>query len=150
MKKIADLECKSVISVLRILIEILNDSRDGFYTAALGVEDPELKLVLDSIALQRETFLEALALEMESLYGDDESCVPSADSGWINIRSALLQKSEERILTECERGERHIRQCYEQILRKSLPSELMSLIKNQFQQIKSAQDYLFVLMEGSQ
>ena len=131
------------ISVLNDLIETNKDGEEGFRTAAESVENSELKTLFNIFAQQRARFGSELNNEVLRRGGEPAKSghvSASLHRGWINLKSAVTGKSEAGIVDECERGEDSAKANYEDALKKTLPSDLLSIIETQYIDVKAAHD----------
>lgn len=131
------------ISVLNDLIETNKDGEQGFRTAAEHVTNSELKTLFNIFAQQRARFASELNNEVLRRGGDPAKTghiSATLHRGWIDLKSAVTGKSEKAIVDECERGEDSAKRNYEDALKKSLPSDLLSIIETQYLDVKAAHD----------
>lgn len=131
------------ISVLNDLIETNKDGEQGFRTAAEHVTNSELKTLFNIFAQQRARFASELNNEVLHRGGDPAKTghvSATLHRGWINLKSAVTGKSEKAIVDECERGEDSAKSNYEDALKKTLPSDLLSIIETQYMDVKAAHD----------
>jgi len=131
------------ISVLNDLIETNKDGEQGFRTAAEHVTNSELKTLFNIFAQQRARFASELNSEVLRRGGDPAKTghmSATLHRGWIDLKSAVTGKSEKAIVDECERGEDSAKSNYEDALKKSLPSDLLSIIETQYLDVKAAHD----------
>ncbi len=131
------------ISVLNDLIETNKDGEQGFRTAADAVENADLKTLFHMYAQQRARFGAELNNEVLRRGGDPSKSghvSASLHRGWINMVQAVTGKSEKSIVDEAERGEDSAKANYEAALKKSLPSDLLSVIETQYVDVKAAHD----------
>ncbi len=131
------------ISVLNDLIETNKDGEEGFRTAANAVENTDLKTLFNMYAQQRARF--AAELNNEVLHRGGEPAKSghvsaSLHRGWINLKTAVTGKSETAIVDECERGEDAAKANYENALKKTIPSDLLSIVETQYSEVKLAHD----------
>ena len=134
---------QDAISVLNDLIEINKDGEQGFRTAADSVTNADLKTMLHLYAQQRARFGSELNNEVLRRGGQPAHSghvSATLHRGWINLKSVVTGKSESAIVDECERGEDSAKSNYEDALKKVLPSDLLSLVETQYQEIKAAHD----------
>lgn len=132
------------ISCLNNLIETCRDGQNGFKEAADNVKNTELKSFFNQASLDRASFVGELQQEVRSLGGDPEN---SGSTGaalhrvWIDIKGTFTGKSDESILSECERGEDSAVESYREALKdESLPNNLHALIERQFTHIQRIHD----------
>jgi uncharacterized protein (TIGR02284 family) len=129
------------ISTLNDLIETCKEGERGFREAADGISGTDLKSILNEYARQRSQFASELQNQVIRLGGDPEksgSVSGSMHRGWINLKSAITGKDDHSILAECERGEDSAVKNYQEALEKDLPSDLRSVVEDQYQDILDA------------
>jgi uncharacterized protein (TIGR02284 family) len=132
---------KKTVSVLEDLIEINNDGNHGYKTAADDIDNPAYKTLFYSYAQQRSQFAAELEREAQLLGRDPdagESVLGAIHRGWINIKSAFTSGGSEAILAECETGDKAALETYEKALAESLPSNIESIVRRQYQSIQDA------------
>lgn len=134
---------EDAISTLNNLIETCKDGQDGFKTAAEGVESSNLKSLFYELGQQRSQFAGELQTLVRELGGDPENSGSTAAAlhrGWINIKSLVTGQDEQAILNEAERGEDSAKKNYEDATKMELPSNVASVVQEQFTQVKAAHD----------
>ncbi len=135
---------EDVISSLNDLIETCKDAERGFRTAAESTRkdmNPELRTLLNAHAQQRARFAAELQNEVLHRGGDPaKSGHVSAgfQRGWMNLNLALSGNTEASIVAECETSEQSAMRNYEAALKTNLPSDLFSIVQDQYAQIKQA------------
>jgi uncharacterized protein (TIGR02284 family) len=141
---------EEVIGYLNDLIETCKDGEKGFRAAAtrLGKDgEPELRTVLNLYAQQRAGFTAELQNEILRRGGEPaESGHVSATfrRGWLDVKSALKiapnhsGDHESDILATCDAAERAAMENYEDVLKKMLPADLLSIVENQYAEIRQA------------
>jgi len=151
-----------VIGHLNDLIETCKDGEKGFRAAAIRVgedDEPQLRTVLNLYAQQRAGFVAELQNEILHRGGEPvESGHVSATfrRGWLEVVSALKVGPdyagdgdyESDILATCEAGEKAAMENYEDILKKMLPSDLLSIVDNQYREIRQARERLHSLSKA--
>lgn len=143
---------EAAIDSLNDLIETLKDGERGFRTAAEHVQDPELRTLFDMYAQQRARFAAELNNEVLRRGGDPAKSghvSASFHRGWINLKSIVTGKDEAAIVAECERGEDSAVSNYQDALKKNLPSDLLSIVEGQYQDVKAAHDTIRDLKRSS-
>lgn len=133
----------NVISTLNNLIQTCKDGADGFREAAEGVKSDDLRDLFTRYTQQRAQFTSELQDEVRKLGGEPEtsgSIAASLHRGWINIRETLQGNDESAVLNECERGEDVAVDAYQDALKQSLPSDIMTIVERQYMQIREAHD----------
>jgi len=134
---------EDAISVLNDLIETNKDGEQGFRTAAESVNNSELKTLFNTYSQQRARFAAELNNEVLRRGGDPEKTghvAATLHRGWIDVKQAVTGKSETAVVDECERGEDVAKGNYEDALKKNLPSDLLSVVESQYQEVKAAHD----------
>jgi uncharacterized protein (TIGR02284 family) len=142
---------KDVISVLNDLIETCKDGEQGFRTAAGSVENSELRTLFNMYAQQRARFGAELNNEVLRRGGDPATSghvTAAFHRGWIDVKQAVTGKSERAVVDECERGEDAAKSNYEHALKQTLPSDLLTLVETQYEEVKDAHDRVRALREA--
>jgi uncharacterized protein (TIGR02284 family) len=144
---------KEIISTLNSLIETLKDGQEGFKQSASGVDDPQLKTIFDTLALQRSKFAGELQNEVVRL-GDSEPETSSSATGaihrtWINIKSAVTNRDRHAILAEAERGEDAAVDAYEDAMQEDLPAPIREIVTRQQTEVKAAHDKIRNLRDAA-
>jgi uncharacterized protein (TIGR02284 family) len=136
------------IAELNRLIRICLDGEAGFLVVAESVRNRGLKALFKTYAQQRAQFADRLAAEVKHLGGApraDGSALANIHRGWINIKTAMTigQYGTENVaLSESSRGERTAVRTYERTLAKSLPSQVKTVVEEQFQQVQSVSNQI--------
>jgi uncharacterized protein (TIGR02284 family) len=132
-----------LIDTLNDLIETCKDGEEGFKTCAEDISDSQFKQAF----LTRAAGCAAAAKELQALVvahgGSPES--KSSLSGtlhrrWVDIKSAIMGKDDEAILSECERGEDVAKKSYSRALEKELPSDVRAVVERQYQGVLQNHD----------
>jgi uncharacterized protein (TIGR02284 family) len=144
---------KEIISTLNSLIETLKDGQEGFKQSASGVDDPQLKTIFDTLALQRSKFAGELQNEVVRL-GHSEPETSSSATGaihrtWINIKSAVTNRDRHAILAEAERGEDAAVDAYEDAMQEDLPAPIREIVTRQQTEVKAAHDKIRNLRDAA-
>jgi uncharacterized protein (TIGR02284 family) len=146
-------ERDEVVSTLNNLIETCKDGEEGYRWAADKIEDSELKSLFNRYAQQRAQFASELRTEVQRLGGDPEdsgSAGGALHRGWINIKSAVTGGDREAIISECERGEDVAVESYQKAMDEGLPSNLQSVVQQQYSQVKEAHNSIRSLERASE
>ena len=134
---------EEAVDHLNDLIETCKDGEQGFRTAAEAVQDTELRTLFNMYAQQRARFGGELNNEVLHRGGDPaKSGHVSATfhRGWINLKSMVTGKDDAAIVNECERGEDSAVANYQAALKKTLPSDLLAIVEEQYREVKQAHD----------
>ena len=129
------------IKTLDGLVETCKDGEQGFREAAEGVQRSDLRSVFNEYSRQRAQFANELQIQVARIGGDPPrsgSVGGSLHRGWINLKSAITGKDDHAILDEAERGEDVAVKSYQDALADELPSDLRSIVEEQYRQVLEA------------
>jgi uncharacterized protein (TIGR02284 family) len=126
----------NVVSVLNDLIETSKDGEKGFRKAAEDAHDAQLKTMFLSRA--EDCMCGALELQdvVQGLGGKPEtggSMSGALHRGWVDVKSAVTDRSDDEIIAECEKGEDVAKKRYHDALEKDLPLDVRSVVERQYQ-----------------
>jgi uncharacterized protein (TIGR02284 family) len=143
---------KEYISTLNDLIETCRDGEEGFRDSAQHVERQDLRSIFTEYSKQRSQFASELQNVVSRIGGDPEksgSMSASLHRGWINLKSALTGRDDHAILAECERGEDSAVRNYQDALAHDLPSDIRSIVEEQYRQVLEAHNRMKSLRDAS-
>jgi uncharacterized protein (TIGR02284 family) len=132
-----------VIATLNSLTETCKDGEEGFRTAAEALSDQTVKVAFAKFARDRGQMARDLQDEVQGLGGAPEvsgSVSGAVHRGWINIKSVVTGKDDQKIIAEAERGEDVAKAAYESALKESLPAQVRALIERQAVQVRGVHD----------
>jgi uncharacterized protein (TIGR02284 family) len=132
-------------SALNELIQICRDGEHGFQSAALLVDDLNLRHLFQSYAQQRLEFAAELQLEVRRLAEDPVEgghATAALHRSWIDIKAGIAGRDEGAIISECEREEDYAVQSYQEALELGLPGDLRSIVERQLLQVREAHDHV--------
>jgi len=141
---------KETRDALRELLTLNIDSRDGFRAASEKMDDVTVGSLCQTLAMQRQAQADELAriLEINAENPDRSgSFAAQAHRIWMEIREALSPDNTYALLAEAERGEDHIKQAYEETLKKSAGSAVTDVLNQQYGQVKAAHDRVRMLRD---
>jgi uncharacterized protein (TIGR02284 family) len=130
---------------LNELIQTCKDGEHGYQSAALLVDDLNLRHLFQSYAQQRAEFAAELQVEVRRLATDPlESghATATLDRTWFHIKAGVSGSDEGSIISECERGEDLTVRQYQESLNVGLPGDLRSIVERQYLQVKEAHDHV--------
>jgi len=138
------MENKEIISILKGLIQTVEDGKEGFKLAADATDNADMRTLFLHYSAQREQFAAELH-HLSGAYGDaaedtGSSVTGALHRGWLNLRSALNAHDPGAILTECERGEDHAVAEYRKAIDLPLPTDVVHAIGAQSLEIMAAHD----------
>jgi uncharacterized protein (TIGR02284 family) len=133
----------NTIAALNDLIETCRDSEEGFRTAADGLQDPQTRSLFQQYSRQRGEMARELQEEVRRLGGDPEragSVAGALHRGWMNVKSVVTGKDDQRIIAEAERGEDVAKAAYETALKQTLDPRTRALLEQQAAQVRTVHD----------
>lgn len=111
---------KEIISDLKGLVNIINDGKEGYESAAEATDNPELKALFAKYSAQRAVYAQELKSHIATHGGEstnDEGGVLGAlHRTWINIKEALSSKEDSAIIEAVETGEKAALEKYDSAL----------------------------------
>ena len=143
---------KAVLATLNNLIETCKDGEEGFRTAADGLTDQTTKVSFAKFARERGQMVRELQDEVQGLGGSPETAGSTAGAlhrGWINIKSVVTGKDDQKIISEAERGEDLAKAAYENALKEALPVQVKALVSRQAVQVRAAHDQVRAMEKSS-
>ncbi|QEG00222.1 hypothetical protein Mal15_42920 [Stieleria maiorica] len=134
---------QTTIDKIQKLIRANIDSYNGFHESAEELNDAELTALFkklgdqrSAMATQLQEFVEFNGKEAE----DDGSVAAKTHRIWINIRGKLNGGDPHVILIEAERGEDHIKEAYEDVLKETAGSAINDVLTRQYAEVKAGHD----------
>jgi uncharacterized protein (TIGR02284 family) len=108
---------KEVINELEEVLQLVNDGKEGYQTAAESTDTPELKALFLQFSGERIVYAAELK-EHIALHGEDADNEKGGILGglhrtWLSIKQALSSKEDKAILTAITTGERAAIEKYE-------------------------------------
>ncbi|RKF48363.1 PA2169 family four-helix-bundle protein [Paraburkholderia fungorum] len=133
----------NVVSALNDLIETSKDGEKGFLKAAEDAHDAQLKTLFQSRAADCARGARELQDAVQGMGGKPEShgSVSGAlHRGWVDVKSAVTNRSDHEILAECEKGEDVAKKRYHDALEKELPPDVRGIVERQYQGVLQNHD----------
>ncbi len=131
------------VKKIQNLIQANIDSYDGFREVAEEIDDKKLSALFSLIAHDRSS----LATELQNYVEwngeeaeEDGSVAASIHRTWIDIRAKLNGGDAYVILIEAERGEDHIKEAYEDVLKDTAGSAMNDVLTEQYSIVKAGHD----------
>lgn len=133
------------VDALRDLVRLNIDSANGFRTAAADVNDAELRSFFDNQSLERDQYAKSIAtyLKIDAADAPDSGTIRGKlHQWWLDARSALQSGDRSVILDEAVRGEKAIKEQYEQALKDTAGSPVNDVLQRQYASIKGSHDQI--------
>ncbi|MFP3646411.1 PA2169 family four-helix-bundle protein [Paraburkholderia sp. SIMBA_054] len=133
----------NVVSVLNDLIETSKDGEKGFLKAAEDAHDAQLKTLFLSRADDCARSIRELQDAVQGLGGKPEthgSMSGALHRGWLDVKSAVTDRSDHEILAECEKGEDIAKKRYHDALEEDLPPDVRRVVEGQYQGVLQNHD----------
>jgi uncharacterized protein (TIGR02284 family) len=134
---------ETTIKKMQELIRANIDAYDGFHESADEISNDRVASLFRYIADERSTLASELQ-EYVEWNGEEAAKEGTLTAGvhraWINIRSTLNGGDPYVILAEAERGEDHIKQAYEDVLKETAGSPINHVLLQQYSIVKSGHD----------
>lgn len=131
------------IAKLQKLIRANIDSYNGFHESAEEIDDAKVAALFKELGDQRSAMASKLQ-EVVEFNGaeaeDDGSVAAKTHRVWINIRSKINGGDPHVILIEAERGEDHIKEAYEEVLKETAGSAMNDVLTDQYAAVKAGHD----------
>ena len=143
---------REYISTLNDLIQTCKDGEEGFRDSAEHVQMQDLRSIFNEYSRQRIQFateLQTLVSRIGGKPAEGGSVSGSLHRGWVNLKSALTGRDDHAILAECERGEDAAVRNYQDALAHDLPSDVRSVVEEQYRQILSAHNRIKSLRDNT-
>lgn len=134
---------EETVKKLQKLIQANIDAYDGLRESAEKVKDQNVARLFSKLAAERSAMAEELKNYVEwngEEPEDDGSFVASVHRAWINVRAKLNSGDAYVILIEAERGEDHIKEAYEDVLKETAGSAMNDVLQQQYAKVKAGHD----------
>lgn len=134
---------QEVISDLKELLELVNDGKEGYQTAAESTEIPELQALFSRISGERIVYASELKEHIE-LHGADAENNSGGILGklhrtWLNVKQTFSSNDDKAILTAITTGERSAIEAYNKCIADYADhADHMTLLTEQRDGIESA------------
>jgi len=131
--------------VLNDLIQLCRDGENGYRDAAESVKDGFTQMLLKEFARRRSRFAAVLQGYVRAHGGTPQrkgSVAGSIHKSWMNFQCAIGKNDDRAIISECKRGEEFALRHYKQARSTDLPSDLLSILQMQAEEIEKAAEKL--------
>jgi uncharacterized protein (TIGR02284 family) len=141
-----------IVDTLNDLIQITEDSHEGYRKSAEDAKEPDLKSLFNDLSAQRGAMVRDLQKHVAEQGGAPEASgtiLGGAHRFFVGLKSAVLGRDRAAILQEVERGETEAVRRYEQALDKDLPPHLASVISQHLARFRSDRDRVASIKQAS-
>ncbi|WP_158043778.1 ferritin-like domain-containing protein [Skermanella pratensis] len=141
-----------IVDTLNDLIQITEDSHEGYRKSAEDAQDPDLKMLFNDLSAQRGAMVRDLQKHVAEQGGAPEASgtmLGGAHRFFVDLKSAVMGRDRAAIIQEVERGETEAVRRYEQALDKDLPTHLASVISQHLARLQSDRDRLAATKQAS-
>jgi uncharacterized protein (TIGR02284 family) len=135
-----DMDKSDIIDNLNDLIQITEDSHDGYSRSAEDAKDPDIKALFTDLSAQRESMVRELQNLVRQQGGepkDSGTILAGAHRFFVDLKSAVTGKDRDSIIKEVERGESEAIRRYENVLSKGLPADVSSVVSRLLDRFRS-------------
>jgi uncharacterized protein (TIGR02284 family) len=139
-----------IVDTLNDLIQITEDSHEGYRKSAEDSEEPDLKSLFNDLSAQRGAMVRDLQKHVAEQGGAPEASgtiMGGAHRFFVGLKSAVLGRDRTAILQEVERGETEAVRRYEHALDKDLPPHLASVISQHLARFRSDRDRVALIKQ---
>ena len=136
---------KTLVEMINELIEVNRDAVTGYMRAAEAIESASLTAQMNQFARQHDKCITDLSTLVISLSGEpasERTATGQPNRAWVTIGTIADEGQREAILKECEYGERIVIQAYENALQNPMPENVTKVIREQYETLKKALDYV--------
>lgn len=137
------MDTDDLIEVLNDLLDNCRDGEYGFRTCSAQCESPELKAVFEARAVDCQRAAAELESAVAGLGGTPAEGGTTAGAlhrGWVTLRGTVSANDDLSILEECERGEDAALERYRDALKETLPANIASMVRAQYEGTKRNHD----------
>lgn len=137
------MERAEIVDTLNDLIQITEDSHEGYRKSAEEAEGDDLKMLFNDLAAQRGAMVRDLQKLVAEQGGAPESTgtvLGGAHRFFVDLKAAVLGRDHAAILREAERGESEAVRRYEQALEAGLPPHLHAAVAGHLDRIRADRD----------
>jgi len=132
-----------VINDLKELLELVNDGKEGYHTAAEATDTPELKALFSKLSGERLVYAAELKEHIAQHGGEAENenggILGGLHRTWLNIKEALSSKENSALIETIITGEKAVIAKYDELIADFADhADHMELLKSQREGIQEA------------
>jgi uncharacterized protein (TIGR02284 family) len=142
-----------IVDTLNDLIQITEDSHEGYRKSAEDAEEEDLKSLFNDLSAQRGAMVRDLQKHVAEQGGAPEASgtmLGGAHRFFVGLKSSVMGRDRTAILQEIERGENEAIRRYEQALDKDLPEYLSGVISQHLTRLRSDRDRVASMNKASE
>jgi uncharacterized protein (TIGR02284 family) len=131
----------ALLATLNELADVCRQGERDWRNAAVAIEEPVYRTLLECYADQRAQFVVVLETIIERLGGHAARPNPVSavlQRGLRGVRSVFYEPGDKGVLEACADAENAARRVYEAALKRRLPIDLHSIAEQQYLNIKEA------------
>lgn len=132
-----------VVDALNDLVQITEDSHEGYRRAAETAADADLKALFNDLAAQRGAMvreLQAKVAEQGGIPADRGTLLGTAHRAFDGLKAAVLGNDRQAILQAIERGEGEAVRRYERTLERDLPPDVSAVVSRHLHRLRGDRD----------
>ncbi|HYD99759.1 MAG TPA: PA2169 family four-helix-bundle protein [Alphaproteobacteria bacterium] len=132
-----------IIESLNDLVQITEDSRDGYHRSAEDAKDADIKALFQDLATQRAGMVSELQNLVRQLGGepkDSGTILAGAHRVYLDLKTAVTGQDRNAVIGSVEFGESEALRRYENVLQKDLPSDVAMVVRRLHDRFRSDRD----------
>jgi uncharacterized protein (TIGR02284 family) len=132
-----------VIDALNELVQITEDSHEGYRGAAETAAETDLRVLFHDLSTQRGAMVRELHTNVAGQGGvpaEAGTLFASARRAFAGLRAAVLGNDRQAILREIERGEGEAVRRYERTLERDLPPDVSAVVSRHLYRLRGDRD----------
>lgn len=141
-----------IIESLNDLVQITEDSHDGYRRSAEDAKDQDLKALFYDLSSQREAMVGELQDLVRQLGGepkDSGTILAGAHRFFVDLKSTVVGNDRAAILREVERGESEAIRRHENVLSQGLPPSVETVVRRHLERFRSDRNRMTTLKQAS-
>ncbi|HYD31604.1 MAG TPA: PA2169 family four-helix-bundle protein [Azospirillaceae bacterium] len=141
-----------IIESLNDLIQITEDSHDGYRRSAEDAKDSDIQSLFRDLSTQRESMVRELQDLVAQLGGqptDSGTMLAGAHRFFVDLKSAVTGQDREAILREVERGESEAIRRHENVLSQPLPADIAAIVRRHLDRFQADRNRMTALKRAA-
>jgi uncharacterized protein (TIGR02284 family) len=132
-----------VVDALNELVQITEDSHEGYRGSAESAVESDLKALFNDLSAQRGAMVRELQAKVAANGGvpaESGTLLGTAHRAFTGLKAAVLGNDRQGILREIERGEGEAVRRYERTLERDLPPDVSAIIGRHLHRLRGDRD----------